>query len=291
MPRMFGAKFPLEVKREKIVYSAADLVIGANLTRYLGCCGLTGEYVGYAWATETPGATFLILRNGVLRNLVVTSKAAPGAGQTFIYTVRVNGVATALTVTLSGAAAVNGSDLVNSVRVVVGDRVSVQLVTSAASSATNHTADLSYNMNMIRPIYNDLNWCSQTGTIAAGSTKFLPSGCRVPLGSPTFPTAETDNRANYLVVQKGTIRTLVVLASAAAGAAQSFVYTVRLNGVATALTVTVSGAAQITGADTTNVISVAAGDRATLQVVTSGGAAAAAHQASFDFEEGDYRAG
>ena len=78
---------------------------------------------------------WLVSRAGTLRNLVCFIGTAAGGGQSQVFTVRVNGVPTALTVTLAGAGAANqiGNDLVNTVAVVAGDYVTMQIVTSAGA--------------------------------------------------------------------------------------------------------------------------------------------------------------
>jgi len=289
---MFGAKFPLQVKREKIVFAShATVTVPAGTTTYLYAKEASGEHAGGINPSETfATVNFLVTRSGFLRNLVVKANAAPGAGETFTYTVRVNGVPTALTTTISGAVQVDASDLVNVVLVDVGDRVTLQLVTSGAASARTHSAAFSLELNMVRQVYDHVSWGIGGSTAAAGLTRFLSSLFKYT-GTGAVLIAETDNNSNYLVVRKGTIKNLVVLANGAPGAGESFVYTLRVNGAPTALTVTVSGAVNVTGMDTVNVVQVDPSNTVTLQIVTSGAAAAVGHLASVDFEEGDYRAG
>lgn len=64
---------------------------------------------------------------GLLSNFRVRIDAAFGAGVGVTYTVYVNEIATAITVTISGAAQVNASDDTNSVVVAQGDRVYVHM--------------------------------------------------------------------------------------------------------------------------------------------------------------------
>lgn len=66
-----------------------------------------------------------IPRAGTLRNLVVRHNSAAGNGGTVTYVVRVNGIATAITVGLVSGAVGVASDIVNSVAVVLGDDVSI----------------------------------------------------------------------------------------------------------------------------------------------------------------------
>jgi hypothetical protein len=65
-------------------------------------------------------------RAGVLKNFFVRHNSAGGNGNSVVYTVFVNGVATAITVTLVTGAVGQASDTVNTVVVAQGDRISIQ---------------------------------------------------------------------------------------------------------------------------------------------------------------------
>lgn len=288
---MFGMKFPEPVKKEKIVFSTGGGSIPANTTTFLQSLDQVGEASGGSLVTENSVfLNYLVTRSGTLRNLVVRCTAAPGVGQTFVYTVRVNGVPSTLTATISGVAIV-ATDLVNSVQVAIGDRVSLQVVTSLTAIVSFHATSFSFEINMPRLMYDHHTFGSMTATIAAGLTRYIGHTYKLGVGSGTVFNVNTYTRVCCLVVKKGTVKNFVVVTDGAPGVGQTFVYTVEVNGVATAITVTVSGAITVTGYDSTNVASVALGDRVTVSVVTSAGAAVQSHQVSFDFEDGDYRAG
>jgi hypothetical protein len=68
----------------------------------------------------------------------------------------------------------------------------------------------------------------------------------------------------------GRMSNLYVALSAAVGGTDSRTFTIRKNGVATALVVTITGAAT-TGSDTTDVVSYVAGDLISLVNTESGG--------------------
>lgn len=78
-----------------------------------------------------PSASIIAPRKGKVRNLFVRQEAAPGGVDTVTYTLFVNAGATALTVTIQGAA-VTGSDLVNVVDVAQGDLLSIRLSTNTS---------------------------------------------------------------------------------------------------------------------------------------------------------------
>lgn len=69
----------------------------------------------------------------ILKNARVILTTAPGGILTNVFTVRVNGVATSIVVTVTGAAT-TGSDLVHSASVSPGDRVSVAEVDAGANA-------------------------------------------------------------------------------------------------------------------------------------------------------------
>ncbi len=82
----------------------------------------------------TDNAQIPLSRGGTLKNFFARHNSGPGNANTVVYTVLVNGVATAITVTLAANAVAQASDLVNTVAVVAGDRVSIR-ATKALSIA------------------------------------------------------------------------------------------------------------------------------------------------------------
>lgn len=74
-------------------------------------------------------------RGGTLRNFFVRHNAAVGNGTAVTYTVLKNGVATAIAVSLATGAIAQASDLVDTVAVVAGDRVSISADKPAALGA------------------------------------------------------------------------------------------------------------------------------------------------------------
>lgn len=83
------------------------------------------------WSSRTAVTTIIDIaapRAGTLRNLFIRHNAAVGNGNSVVYTVMVNGVATTLTATLATGAVGQSSDLVNSAVVAQGDRIAVRAV-------------------------------------------------------------------------------------------------------------------------------------------------------------------
>jgi len=90
----------------------------------------------YNQATAPTTALSLPLgRAGVLRSLFVRHDAAIGNGNSVVYTVLINGVATTITVTLATGAIAQVSDLVNSAAVAIGDRVDLRAVKALSIGA------------------------------------------------------------------------------------------------------------------------------------------------------------
>lgn len=113
------------------------------------------------------------------------------------------------------------------------------------------------------------------GTIAAGATAFLgPAGSNATEGLVSMP-----------VPYAGTIRNLQAKSGAAAGAAQTFTYTLRKAGSSQTLTSQTAGASATSSSDLTHSVAVVAGDLISIQLVTSGGAAVTAHLAAIEFDK------
>lgn len=73
-------------------------------------------------------------RDGTIRNMRVLQNIPHGNGNSIVYTLRVNGVASALSVSMASTDS-DGSDLVNSVAVAAGDNLDIE-VTKAAGIGT-----------------------------------------------------------------------------------------------------------------------------------------------------------
>lgn len=121
-----------------------------------------------------------------------------------------------------------------------------------------------------------------TTTIAAGATEYI--FCIPTAGENGSTASEHFVRTGWLCPRAGTLKNLICNAKGAPGDGESYIYTIRKNNADTELTVTISGASDVKGLDTTHTVTVAVGDRITLECVVSGGAAAQRHQASVEFE-------
>jgi hypothetical protein len=100
---------------------------GTTSTRYLDPWGAQNQIAG---TDGTTNPRHVAVRAGTLRNLYARHGNPDGNGNDIVYTVRVNGIATALTVTLASTGS-QASDTVNSVAVVAGDNVDVEITKAA----------------------------------------------------------------------------------------------------------------------------------------------------------------
>lgn len=288
MPKFHSMQFPITVKRNKITFSSGTRTIAANVTTFILCPEQGGEANSDVNTNELdPRAGYLVTRPGIIGNLIVRSESPPGAGETYTYTIRVNGVPTAITAVISGGVDRSASDLVNTVQVDIGDSVACQCVTSLNATTGDHIGSIYIDMNMVRAVYDHLTF--STGGVPTTLNRWLGSIFQYGAGG-RLATAETDPTAIYTVPRKGTIKNMVALLTVAPGAGKTVTHTLRVNAVNSLLTVIISDA-ETKQIDTTNVVQVDAGDLLTVNRVSAGGAASSASKASFDFEEGDIRTG
>lgn len=90
--------------------------------------------------TADAAARYRVPTNGKVRNLRVRQIGGAGAGN-ITYTVRKNGVATAVTVTVA-AATVDGSDLVNEAEFAAGDLIDIEVTKDAAIATSPNPVQL-----------------------------------------------------------------------------------------------------------------------------------------------------
>jgi hypothetical protein len=114
-----------------IISFANDNIGGGAFTRYISPWNGGNSSVAASGAAGLAELQYPLARGGTLRNLIVRHDAGPippPPSVLITYTLLVNGVATALTVTLAATAGAQAIDLVNSVVVVQGDLVALEAV-------------------------------------------------------------------------------------------------------------------------------------------------------------------
>lgn len=107
--------------------------LAANSSSYYGIgssSGATG-----AIAVPVPGA-------GIVEALYARANAAAGAGETFTYTLYVNGIITAQTCQTGGAVATDSNDEAHPIAVAAGDNVAIRIQTSLNAAVVWHVCSL-----------------------------------------------------------------------------------------------------------------------------------------------------
>lgn len=123
-----GVATPLATSTDSafaVAFGNSSISAGAD-TRFLD------TWYNQATAPTVATSNFVSPRAGTLRNLFVRHNVALGNGNSVVYTVMINGVASAVTVTLPTGAAGQVSDLVNTVAVAQGDLVALRAVKALA---------------------------------------------------------------------------------------------------------------------------------------------------------------
>ncbi len=201
---------------------------------------------------------------GKIRDLIVKLSNAPGSGS-YTLTLYVNAVISTLTVSIADPNT-TGSDTVNEVAVVAGDRLEMKFV--PIGSPANVITTTSWGMTFVAttdgesPVLGGVDVAPST---AADNFNFLQDST----GSPWNATEA--NRHQMSLAQR--LKNLYVWLNTAPGAGKSYTFTVMKNGVATTLVATVSEASQ-TGNDITHTVTVLVDDDLSLKSAPSGTPAA-----------------
>lgn len=114
------------------------LGFGANIGNIAQSCVRWGDATAAPLATDATGARTEIDSPGRLKKLRVIRTTTPAGGTSVVYTVRVNGVNTAITCTMANGPTI-ASDLVNSVAVVPGDVVEIAVTVGGGAPAASPT--------------------------------------------------------------------------------------------------------------------------------------------------------
>ena len=107
--------------------------ISTNTTQYLGTNSMAGA---------NGNAEFPVPFNGAIEAIFAHSALAPGAGETFEYTLILNGVPQAQACQIAGAVQQDNNDEANPILVVEGDLISVRVVTSLNAAVAVHSVGL-----------------------------------------------------------------------------------------------------------------------------------------------------
>lgn len=204
---------------------------------------------------EAPAPT-----GGTFSDLRVIVGSAPGAGTSYTFTLRKNGADTAVTCAIADSAT-NCSDTANSVAVVAGDLLSLEITPSGA--AATPTARWGFK------------WAPTTDgesiflTASAGTMNTGGGNRYVPPGGTSETWQSTEGNAIH-IAQPVTLRSMyVAINGAASGTSGSYTFASRVNTADGNLSVVIADAAS-TGSDTVNSDVVSAFDLLTIRSQSSG---------------------
>lgn len=220
-----------------------------------------GSPSGVDWSTTENQRRILLTEDIVITDLTVTIQTAPGVGKTRTFTVRKNGVDTAVTVTISDANTT--ATFSGSVTFAAGDLINMKASSTGTPGAPNN-------------IHWHMFWHT-TGqkALLVGGTSTSPSASAINYNNPFGSGAAWNNSVGALdvpVAAAGTITKLAVVTDVAPGASKSYAVSLRINGTTDVLTATVSGLN--TSATATGSQALALGNDITLKSSPSGTPAA-----------------
>lgn len=115
----------VNIDRGEQIHGCTKADIASGSTVYLGC---------NAEQAAELDTTMVVGRGGLLSQVVTQVSVAPGAGETYAYTVMKNSVATSMIGTISGGASFQAVVTANPVTLAATDTISLKLVTSAGAS-------------------------------------------------------------------------------------------------------------------------------------------------------------
>lgn len=215
--------------------------------------GLPG---GSTWSAAEFIRSQLVSTSGKIKNLRVELDNAPGAGTSYDFTLLVNGAPSALTVHIHDTDT-SGNDVVNEIDVVAGNAVCLQCVPTGVPTARYARWTMMFEGSTAKESLI-------LGTLATSSG--LPLGYAQLSQSTQSALEAVENNTRQICPTSGKIKNLYVRLSEDPGTApDAYRFTLRVNGVSSALTVTII-ADNTTGNDIVNEITVAADDALTLLV-------------------------
>ncbi len=205
---------------------------------------------------------------GTLKKLYVVLNGAPGAGTSYVITVRKNVADSIITCTVANLAT-TASDLVNTLAVVAGDIISIKIAPTGAP--TNRYAWIGL---LFAPT---IDGESCLGFISGDALNNAAVEYNLLMGGG-YGTVWSNVEANYKQLgQLTTLKKLQVAVNAAPGAGKSWTFVVRQNGASPAggLSAVITGAAVTTGSDNVNSVAVANDDDLNMMLTPAGAPAAA----------------
>jgi len=207
-------------------------VMGAGARNFLTPSSLTAQLV------PTPGTW---------SNFYVNLDVAPGAGTSYTFTFRTNNSSSSLTCTASDSqTSCSDTDVTHSSHTVIGDVVSILLVTSGSPTAARTRWTIQFMPDT--PNQYILMGCGVENTL---TNAYTPMSGNFNFGNST---------AKGVIPLNGTFKNLYVSRTIAPGAGHSMTYTYLTNAAASSLSCVISGASATSCSDVSDSSSVVAGD-------------------------------
>jgi len=168
---------------------------------------------------------------GTLKNLYIKLNAAPGAGDSFKFTVTLNGADTALTCTISGAVDTIGHDTTHTVAVVPGDTVGLKSEPIGTPTARNVQWGTTFLAD------------TDKESIFLGDAPLVETAVRyVPLANGNAGSTTTEDAVDQ-PIQECSLSDLYMKLGFAPGPSKSWAFMLRKNNADTAITFTISDTA------------------------------------------------
>lgn len=236
---------------DQVWFGNAKDNLSATTTEYNMLQGGTG------WRANLDRRDTVMPSAGSISNLRITLTGTPGAGASYQFTLLVDGVASALTVTIADSAT-SGADTLNSVAVTAGQLVALECV----PTNTPTIRDMTHTALFTGDVRNEsvMMGTNMGVPLDSVSNEFMS----VMYGTNGASTTEADHE--QLVAGSGTVKNLYVKLHVDPGTdPDAYRFTLRKNGVSQTLTVTITANAT-TGNDTANSFTVAPGDKLSILV-------------------------
>lgn len=239
--------------------------LNTTTTRYHILQGV-GSWTGTTYLSQLASVP------GTFSNARVKVSAAPGAGKSWTFTLMKNDAATALVVTVSGTDT-TGEDTTHSFTVVAGDRLYWRCVPSATPAAAVASLTVDFDSTA-----DKASLC--LGAPGNGTSGIVTGYMPVQSGQQNSFASEAVNEG--IIPTAGKLKNFYIKCLSLGVSFGSITFTLRVNGVDTALTVTVNSTA--TFSDTANEVTVAAGDAVAIKWSNAGGTVAEIFGFGMDFE-------
>lgn len=202
---------------------------------------------------------------GRIRSVYVTLSAAPGAGTSYTFSLQVNGVDTGVSVQISGLQT-EGFDNTNVFAVAQGQRLGWRCVPAGVPAPAMARVSFEFEGNINNEsclfCYADTN----------------PAGVRyAPISSDGLVSLAVEEDCVQIIPTFGILKNLFVNLSSnpgGAGTGRGYRVTIRINGVDTALSVTIMELA-VDGNNTADEVHVSPGDKVTVSMTPIGGTVSA----------------